>query len=290
MAFIDSLATNTTQLAISLLFLGLFVGSFLNVVIHRLPLMMEREWRSQCAEYLGVDPAGEADTEPLTLANPRSRCPKCGYQLRVVENIPLVSFLFLKGKCSGCGASISFRYPLVEFISAVLVVILAWHFGWGWPLLGACLLTWALIALSAIDLDHQLLPDAITQPFLWLGLIFNLFGTYSDLESCVIGAIAGYTTLWLVYRVFKFCTGKEGMGFGDFKLLAMLGAWMGWQQLPLIIVLSSFVGALVGVSLMVLKEKDKNSAIPFGPYLACAGWIAFLWGDPITERYVEWLQ
>lgn len=263
--------------------LGLLVGSFLNVVIHRLPRMMERDWQCQCAELRGetLPPA-----EHLTLARPRSRCPHCGHQISAIENIPVVSWLFLRGKCSACSAAISIRYPLVEAISGLLTAYAAWHFGFGWAAFGAIAFAWAMIALTGIDFDTQLLPDSITLPLLWLGLLFNLFDTYTSLASAVIGAIAGYLSLWSVYWGFKLITGKEGMGFGDFKLLAAIGAWLGWQVLPLTILLSSFVGAIVGVGLIVLARHGRNIPIPFGPYLAAAGLIALFWGKPLTLTYL----
>lgn len=265
--------------------LGLCVGSFLNVVIHRLPKMMEREWLGQCAELRGE--TAPATPEPLSLAKPRSRCPDCGHQITALENIPLLSYLLiLKGKCSGCGRRISPRYPIVEAITGLLSAYVAWHFGPTMQTIGALLLLWALIALSAIDLDTQLLPDSITLPLLWLGLLFNLWNTYIDLPSAVIGAIAGYLALWSVFWLFKLATGKEGMGYGDFKLLAALGAWLGWQMLPAIILLSSVVGAVVGVTLIVVARHGRNIPIPFGPYLAAAGGIALFWGAQITNTYL----
>lgn len=263
--------------------LGLCIGSFLNVVIHRLPRMMEQEWLAQCAELKGEPPPV---SEPLTLARPRSRCPACAHQITALENIPLLSYLFLKGKCSGCGAPISLRYPIIEALSGLLSAYTAWHFGATAQTAGALLLVWSLIALAAIDLDTQLLPDSITLPLLWLGLAFNLATTYRDLPSAVIGAMAGYLTLWSVFWLFKLATGKEGMGYGDFKLLAALGAWLGWQMLPTIILLSSVVGALVGITLIVFARHGRNIPIPFGPYLAAAGAIALFWGPQLTERYL----
>ena len=265
--------------------LGLCVGSFLNVVIHRLPKMMEREWLGQCAELRGE--TAPASLEALSLAKPRSRCPDCGHQITALENIPLLSYLFiLKGKCSGCGCRISPRYPIVEAITGLLSAYVAWHFGPTTQTIGALLLLWALISLSAIDLDTQLLPDSITLPLLWLGLLFNLWNTYTDLPSAVIGAIAGYLALWSVFWLFKLAAGKEGMGYGDFKLLAALGAWLGWQMLPAIILLSSVVGAVVGVTLIVVARHGRNIPIPFGPYLAAAGGIALFWGAQITNTYL----
>ena len=266
--------------------LGLLVGSFLNVVIHRLPLMMEREWQSQAREYLDLEQP--AEPEKLSLAKPASRCPHCGHRIRWYENIPLLSYIRLRGKCSSCGAPIGARYPFVELLTAVLSAIVAWHFGFGWQAGAALLLTWALIALSMIDIDHQLLPDSITLPFLWLGLLLSLFPVFADMHASLIGAIAGYLTLWTVYQVFKLVTGKEGMGFGDFKLLALLGAWLGWQALPTIVVLSSAVGAVLGGTLMLVQGRDRQQPIPFGPYLAIAGWIALLWGDTISNAYLRW--
>ena len=262
---------------------GLLVGSFLNVVIHRLPKMMEADWQCQCAEL-----RGEAlpEIEPLTLATPRSRCPQCGHQITALENIPLISWLVLRGKCSGCAAPISLRYPIVEAVTGLLTAYAAWHFGFGWAAAGAILLIWAMIALTGIDFDTQLLPDSITLPLIWLGLLFNLSGTYTSLSSAVIGAVAGYLSLWSVYWGFKLATGKEGMGFGDFKLLAAIGAWLGWQMLPLTILLSSFVGAVVGVALIVLAKRGRNVPIPFGPYLAAAGLLALFWGKPLTQVYL----
>ena len=265
--------------------LGLMVGSFLNVVIYRLPLMMERDWQAQYQEYLGESPAEEA---PLSLAQPASRCPHCNHKIRFYENIPVLSYLWLRGKCSSCQAAISIRYPLIELLTGVLSAVIAWHFGFG-PQAGAALLiTWALIALSMIDVDHQLLPDSITLPLLWLGLALSLFPVFADMRSSLIGAIAGYLSLWTVYQLFKLVTGKEGMGFGDFKLLAALGAWMGWQALPVIVLLSSAVGALLGGAMIVIQGRDRAQPIPFGPYLAIAGWIALLWGEQISDAYLRW--
>ena len=264
--------------------LGLLVGSFLNVVIHRLPRMMEREWQCQCAELRGEEtPQGET----ISLIAPRSRCPACGHAISALENIPIVSWLFLRGKCSACQAAISMRYPLVEAVTGLLTAFAAVHFGFGWSALGAILLIWALIALTFIDFDTTYLPDAITLPLLWCGLLFNLGSTYADLPSAVIGAMAGYLALWSVYWGFKLLTGKEGMGYGDFKLLAALGAWLGWQMLPLIVLLSSMVGAVVGILLIVLAKRGREVPIPFGPYLATAGVIAVFWGDTLTQHYLR---
>jgi len=263
---------------------GLIVGSFINVVVHRLPIIMERDWQCQCAELRGEEaPAQEA----LSLAMPRSRCPACGHPISAFENIPVLSWLALRGKCSACHAAISPRYPLIEALSGMLCALAAAHFGYGWAAAGALLLIWSLLALSFIDFDTQLLPDSITLPLLWAGLLFNLFGIYTDLQSSVIGAIAGYLALWSVYWGFKLATGKEGMGYGDFKLLAALGAWLGWQVLPLTILLSSLVGAVVGIALIVLARRGRNVPIPFGPYLAASGMLALFWGRELTQSYLH---
>ncbi len=265
--------------------LGLLVGSFLNVVIHRLPVMLERNWRRECLEFLGQPT--EEEPNRFDLIQPASTCPHCGHQIRAWENIPLLSFLLQKGRCTRCGTSISIRYPLVELLTALLSVAVAWHFGVTMQTLWALVLTWTLIALSFIDIDHQLLPDVITLPILWLGLFLSLFHLFTDPESAIIGAIAGYLVLWTVYQLFKLLTGKEGMGFGDFKLLALFGAWLGWQMLPMIILLSSLVGALLGITMILIQGRDRHSPIPFGPYLAIAGWIALLWGDPLNQLYLN---
>lgn len=264
--------------------LGLVVGSFLNVVIHRLPIMMERAWREQCRELL-EQTEGESEG-PFNLVVPRSRCPSCGHLIGALENIPLLSFLLQRGRCRHCGAAIGARYPFIEAFTALLTAAVVWHFGPTWEAAGAMLLTWALVALAFIDLDHHLLPDDITLPFLWLGLILALFGLFTDLQSAVLGAITGYLALWSIYHLFRLFTGKEGMGYGDFKLLAMLGAWMGWQQLPMVILFSSLVGAVVGISLILLRGHDRNIPIPFGPYLAAAGWLALLWGNDMANWYL----
>jgi leader peptidase (prepilin peptidase)/N-methyltransferase len=270
--------------------LGLIVGSFLNVVILRLPVMMDREWQTQCAEVLDTPEKEKAPAQPerFDLVVPRSRCPSCGHPVTALQNIPVVSYLFLRGRCAVCRTKISIRYPVVEILCGILSAAVAWHFGVSFAAFGALLLTWALVALTFIDFDHQLLPDSITLPFLWLGLAFNLFATYTDSASSLIGAMAGYAALWSVYHVFKLLTGKEGMGYGDFKLLAMLGAWMGWQALPAVILISSLVGAIVGIALILLRGHDRNIPIPFGPYIATAGWITLLWGSELTDLYLQW--
>ena len=267
--------------------LGLFVGSFLNVVIHRLPLMMEREWQAEAAALRGEEPGTSAPR--FNLAMPRSRCPHCGHLIGALENIPVISYLLLRGRCRHCDGPISVRYPLIEVLCASLSWFTASHFGFGTAGLGALIFVWALIALCFIDLDTQLLPDSITLPLLWLGLLLNLSSTYTDISSAVVGASAGYLTLWAVYWLFKLATGKEGMGYGDFKLLAALGAWLGWQTLPLTILLSSLVGAIVGVALIVLRRHGREIPIPFGPYLAAAGLLALYWGRPLTQAYLEML-
>jgi leader peptidase (prepilin peptidase)/N-methyltransferase len=271
---------------------GLIVGSFLNVVIHRLPIMMRRAWAQECREWLnadghtGVAPSNESDRR-YNLIVPRSQCPDCGHRITAKENIPVISYLSLRGRCAACGAPISLQYPLIEALTALLSLTVAWHFGYGWETVAALPLTWALIALAGIDFHTKLLPDSITLPMLWLGLVVNMGGLFTDLQSSVLGAACGYVSLWSVYHVFRLLTGKEGMGHGDFKLLAMLGAWSGWQTLPLVILLSSVVGAAVGIALIIIKGRDRSNPIPFGPYLAVAGWIAFLWGPQITQWYLR---
>jgi leader peptidase (prepilin peptidase)/N-methyltransferase len=266
--------------------LGLAIGSFLNVVIYRLPVMMQRSWRLQCQELL-EQPADRS--ERFNLAVPASRCPGCGHPIGALENIPLISFLLQKGRCRHCQAKISARYPAIELLTAIISAIVAWQLGFGWPLLFALLLSWALIALTFIDFDHQLLPDDITLPLLWLGLLLSLSGLFTDMQSSIIGAAAGYLTLWTVYQLFKLVTGKEGMGYGDFKLLALFGAWFGWQVLPVVILLSSLVGAVVGITLILFRGRDRQLPIPFGPYLAAAGWITMLWGDHIIRGYWRYM-
>jgi leader peptidase (prepilin peptidase) / N-methyltransferase len=281
-----------TSMPVLLILTGLFsllVGSFLNVVIHRLPLMMERQWRQEATETLiaeGHTLSSVEDTGPYNLWTPRSSCPDCGHRITALENIPLLSYLFLRGRCSDCGTRIPLRYPMVEAATALLSILVVWHFGFTWQAGAALLFTWALLALSVIDLQTTLLPDSITLPVLWLGLILNLGGVFTDATSSLIGAVAGYLSLWLLYQGFRLLTGKEGMGFGDFKLFALIGAWLGWQILPLVILLSSLVGAVVGITLIVVYGRDRAQPIPFGPYLAAAGFIALLWGDAIMYQYL----
>ncbi len=280
--------------------LGLLVGSFLNVVIYRLPLMMQRDWQQQCQELMSTASSADLEIQTATenlgssqevfnLAVPRSRCPHCGHGIGALENIPVLSYLVLKGRCSNCKAPIPKRYPLVELATGLLSALIALQLGFSPLMLSTLLLTWVLIALTMIDVDHQLLPDTLTLPLLWLGLIVNSFGLITDLQSAFWGAVAGYLLLWGVYWLFKLVTGKEGMGYGDFKLLAALGAWMGWQMLPLIVILSSLVGAVLGIGLVLLKGRDHQQPLPFGPFLAIAGWIALLWGPGIVDHYLRWL-
>lgn len=268
-------------------FLGLLVGSFLNVVILRLPKMMQNEWRQDCCELLNIENTKE-QTAPFNLLVPRSHCPSCEHEISALENIPILSYIVLSGKCKHCKNPIPIRYPLIEASCCLLTIFIAWHYGYGLQAFGAMILTWSLLCLSVIDIDHKLLPDDITLPMMWLGILVNLFGVFTDLQSSLIGAMAGYGVLWIVYMAFKILTGKEGMGYGDFKLLAMLGAWLGWQHLPAVIFLSSICGAVVGVGLIVLRRHDRSNPIPFGPYLAMAGWITLLWGDELSLLYRQW--
>jgi leader peptidase (prepilin peptidase)/N-methyltransferase len=262
---------------------SLLVGSFLNVVIHRLPKMMEVEWQAQCAELRGET---LPEAAPYNLAVPRSACPQCGHQITALENIPLLSWLWLRGRCSSCRTPISARYPLVELLTALLSGAAAWKWGVSVPTVGALLLIWTLITLAFIDLDTTLLPDSLTLPLLWLGLLFNLGGHFASLPDAVIGAMVGYLVLWSVYWLFKLVTGKEGMGFGDFKLLAAIGAWLGWQMLPVTLLLSSVVGAAIGIAMIVLVKHDRRVPIPFGPYLAGGGLVALFFGADLMQAYL----
>ena len=273
--------------------LGLLVGSFLNVVIHRLPKMMERDWYQQCIEFLGSENVKDEGKKKFTpekfnLVTPNSTCPYCGHKIKPWENVPVVSYLFLRGKCSGCKAKISLRYPVIEALTAILSVAAIYVFGANLTGLACLVFTWCLIALTMIDFDTQLLPDTITLPLLWLGLIANAFGLFTTLDGALWGAIGGYLSLFSVYWLFKLLTGKEGMGFGDFKLLGALGAWLGWQMLLQIILLSALAGAVIGVGMIVIRGRDKNIPIPFGPYLAIAGWIALMWGHDINQAYLAY--
>ena len=271
-------------LAAAGLIIGLLVGSFLNVVILRLPKQLQDSWKKEASDFLGLQP--EPVKESVTIAKPASRCPACGAPIKAWHNIPVFSYLFLKGKCSACSTPISIQYPLVELTSGLATAFILYHFGITAIALYSVVFTWCLIALTGIDFHEQLLPDQITLPLLWLGLFANLSGVFVPLNEAVIGAIGGYLCLWSIYWLFKLVTGKEGMGYGDFKLLAALGAWMGWQMLPLIIILSSFVGAIVGIINIILKRQDKDVPMAFGPFLAIAGWIALVWGDQIVHNYL----
>ncbi|GGD04678.1 prepilin peptidase [Halopseudomonas salina] len=286
MTLIDYLASHVLAFILLAGLLGLIVGSFLNVVIHRLPIMMERAWLRQSREML--EPDVELAPEPtFNIVLPHSHCPHCNTEIKAWQNLPVISYLLLRGRCGHCQKHISLRYPSVELLTAVLSMVVAWQFGFGWQAGSMLVLTWALICLSLIDADTQLLPDAIVLPLLWLGLIANSFGLFTDLHTALWGAVAGYLSLWLVFWAFKLITGKEGMGYGDFKLLAMLGAWGGWQILPLTILLSSLVGAILGIIILKTRGQSNATPLPFGPYLAIAGWIALIWGDTITGKYLQ---
>ncbi len=285
MQFLDFLAASPIALITTTLILGLLIGSFLNVVIHRLPKMMLLDWQAQSREVLELPAAPKPERYNLLL--PHSHCPQCNHKIRAWENLPVVSWLLLKGRCSACQTPISKRYPLIEITCGLLSAFIAWHFGFGWQTATMLVLTWGLLAMSMIDVDHQLLPDSLVLPLLWLGLIVNSFGLFASLSDALWGAVAGYLSLWSVFWLFKLVTGKEGMGYGDFKLLAMLGAWGGWQVLPLTILLSSVVGAVLGVILLRVRRLEGGAPMPFGPYLAIAGWIALLWGGQITDSYLQ---
>ena len=268
--------------------LGLIVGSFLNVVIYRLPIMMERRWQAECAsmDTGSIEQAKEQDAV-FNLMLPGSACPSCGNTLSIWENIPVFSYLLQKGKCKHCASHISIQYPLVEILTAILSVVAVWYFGYSWKSVAALAFTWSLITLAIIDLKTQLLPDQITLPLLWLGLIVNLNNTgFTQYQQSVLGAVFGYLTLWSIYHLFRLLTGKEGMGYGDFKLLAAIGAWAGYTSLPVTIILSSLTGTVIGILLIITKQQNKGTPIPFGPFLAIAGWIAFYWGDKITDAYL----
>ena len=294
MAIIDLLSVAPTFFITVCVILGLIVGSFLNVVVYRLPIMIQRDWTQQCCDYLEIentvpdtkDPIGEFKV--FNLWKPDSYCLKCNQKIRVRENVPILSYIFLGGKCFKCKKPISPRYPLVEFANGLLSGLVGYTFGATWLTLAALILVWSLVVLALIDFDHQLLPDDITIPLLWLGLLVNTLdlGFGVSLTEAVIGAIGGYLVLWGFYWIFKLVTGKEGMGYGDFKLLAALGAWMGWQMLPLIVLLSAGTGAIIGITMLVLKRQDRNQPVPFGPYLAGGGWLALLWGTDLNQFYL----
>jgi len=301
--FFEILQQQPIWLYVSTFILGLLVGSFLNVVIYRLPIMLKQQWTNECTDYLATESDPESslstteigtqtdnDKQTYNLISPRSSCPNCQHKITTLENIPLISWLFLRGKCSSCQTAISIRYPIVEFLTAALSLSVAWRFGYGLETLFLLGLVWSLICLSLIDFDTQLLPDDITLPLLWAGLLCSLLEiTNISVNDSLVGAIAGYLSLWSVYKLFKLLTGKEGMGYGDFKLLAALGAWLGWQMLPIIIFLSAFVGAIIGLSLMLFLGRDKNIPIPFGPYLAAAGFLALIFGNDLNQLYLSTL-
>lgn len=276
--------------------IALLVGSFLNVVIYRMPIMMERGWREQCTA-LSASPASELPEGRFDLIAPRSRCPSCGHRITAMQNIPVLSYVLLGGKCAGCGSRIPARYPVIELLTGILTGVVAWRFGFGWEAAAAIAMTWALVAISVIDIDHQYIYDNMVLPLVWAGLVLSLWhpmtgaGTlFIEPKAAIAGALAGYLSLWSVYHLFRLITGKEGMGYGDFKLLAALGAWLGWTMLPLIILMSAVVGAVTGVLMIAFKQHERSVPIPFGPYLAAAGWIAMLWGEQIVNWYLDYMS
>jgi len=281
------LQTHPALFIFSMTMLGLCIGSFLNVVIYRLPKMMQQDWHEQCCELLDIKNENVTEQQKVNLIFPGSSCPSCQHKITALENIPVISYLFLKGRCSSCKVKISLQYPIIEMFTGLATAYIAWHFGFSLQTLFAVLFTWALICLSMIDLEHSFLPDDITLPFMWLGLACNIFGIFTDIYSSLIGAMLGYSILWIIFISFKAVTGKEGMGYGDFKLLALLGAWMGWQYLPLIILLSSITASIIGLAMIIFKGRDKAAAFSFGPYLAIAGWITLIWGKELTGLYLS---
>lgn len=294
MPLFNLFAQSPETLAVACLIFGMLWGSFFNVVVYRLPIMLERDFRAQSIDYLNQDESftlkipdsQKNDSETFNLVLPNSTCPKCKHLIRPYENIPVISYIFLKGKCSACKNPISLRYPTVEMITGLMSAFLALHFGWSLELAAALIFSYALLCLALIDFDTQLLLDSIVFPILWLGLLVNVNGMFTSLQDAVIGAMVGYLALWSVFWIYKLITGKEGMGYGDFKLLALLGAWMGWQYIPLVILLSSLTGTVIGGSYLLLNKQDTSRPISFGPYLASAGWIAFIWGDTIINQYL----
>ena len=284
MQIFDLLSTDAVFLVVCSFIFGLLIGSFLNVVIYRLPIMLERGWKSECLALLDK-PAGHDSDQPFNLISPRSQCPACKHTISSFENIPVVSYLLQKGKCRHCGASICIQYPLIELFTAALTGYIAYRVGYGWQALAACFFAWGLLALAAIDFRTTLLPDNITLPLLWLGLIVNYFDVFCSLEDSLLGAVFGYLSLWAIFHIFKIITGKQGMGYGDFKLLALLGAWLGWQYLIAIILISSVLGSIIGISLMLTKALNRQTPMPFGPWLALAGIVCLLWGPQVTSIF-----
>ncbi len=286
MLLIQLLQTQPVFFAIAMALLGLIVGSFLNVVIYRLPKMMEHDWHEQCCDLLKIKNEKRKEQQ-VSLMFPGSSCPACHHKITALENIPVISYLYLKGRCKSCKTKISPQYPIIEILTGITSAYVVWHFGFTLQALFAVLLTWALICLSIIDLEHSLLPDDITLTFLWLGLACNIFGIFTDIYSSLIGAMLGYSVLWIIFMSFKIVTGKEGMGYGDFKLLSLLGAWFGWQCLPLVILLSSIAASLIGIAMIIFRGREKSAAFPFGPYLAIAGWITLIWGEELIGTYLN---
>lgn len=286
MWMVSTLQSNPVLLYAAAVLFGLVVGSFLNVVIVRLPGMLERSWKRQCRELLELE-NGPADGADFNLLRPGSHCPHCGNPVKPVHNIPVLSYLWLGGRCGRCRARISLRYPVIELLAAVLAVIAMGKYGLSWQLAGALALSWSFLAMSAIDIEHQLLPDNIVLPLMWAGLAANSFGLYTHLHSALYGALAGYLSLWLVFQLFRLLTGKDGMGYGDFKLFACIGAWLGWQSLPLVILLAAVCGAVVGIAMILVKGQDRSQPIPFGPFLCAAGFVAMMWGPRITSAYLQ---
>ncbi len=298
MTLIDLLGASPAFFIGTALVFGLLIGSFLNVVIYRVPVMLERQWREQCREMAAAEPPGSASgtakaADPFNLVVPRSACPACKAPITAIQNIPVLSYLFLRGRCASCGVRISPRYPAIEALTGILSAAVAWKFGFGWPAVAALVLTWFLVALTFIDVDHQLLPDNLTLPLLWIGLLLSLWAPLGsgapipmDPRSSIIGAIAGYVSLWSVYHLFRLLTGKEGMGYGDFKLFAALGAWLGWKMLLPIILIAAAVGAVVGIAILALRGQNRSTPIAFGPFLAAAGWLMLLFGQQLVTGYL----
>ncbi|MDH5184666.1 MAG: A24 family peptidase [Gammaproteobacteria bacterium] len=288
MTILENLAAHSGYFYTTIALLGLLIGSFLNVVIYRLPRMLDTEWTTECKKFLKLSD-DDAKHAPFNLSLPRSHCPRCHTEIPGWRNIPLISYLLQRGKCHQCGAAISPRYPLVELVTALLSLFLAWHYGAVPQLIPALFFSWALIALFVIDLHHQLLPDQITLPLLWTGLLFNMQNTFTSLEMAVLGAVIGYLSLWLVYHAYRLLRGKYGFGYGDFKLLAAIGAWIGWPSIPVVILISSLSGAIIGILLILFAKHQYDKPIPFGPYLAMAGWLSLLWGESIIQTYFHYL-